>query len=405
MENLSIHSVVAGAIEHFRANGYTERSIAERKRILCKIADMHDSAGEAHFSQAIITEFVEQVDGRFGREEISRTYYNFLKKTVDCLTEYYSTGTMRLSQHFYVGVSDYYDKILSAIQEHTGWNRKSSHSIWSAAKTYFNWLVASGYEDLSRVTPDVVKQYLVDCASRLQGGSLDTIRCSIKKLCIYLFEQGLCPESCERLFSFAIPVPRRIMRVIPLEEIALTLNAIDRSTDIGKRDYAAILLAAVTGLRAIDIANLKLTDIDWINGEIRIIQTKTGNTLALPLTTEVGTAIRRYIETARPVCGLANVFLRSRSPMLGITNGILHAQFNMYRAKAGLKMRPFHDLRRTLGTNMVISETPITTVSQVLGHTELNSTRRYISLDTKHLGECALDFSDIDAEAYEGGEA
>jgi integrase len=405
MENLSIHSLASGASDYFRANGYTESSIAERERILRKIVGMHDSVGETYLNQAIVTEFIEETESRFRREDISQIYYRFLNKTIGYLVEYRSTGTMRLARQFITSVSDYYDNILAAILEYTGWNRKSSHSIWSAAKTYFNWLVAAGHEDLSRVTPDVVKLYLVDCASRLSGSSLDTIRRIIKKLCVYLFQQGLCPDSCERLFSFAIPTPRSIKRIIPQEEIALTLNTIDRNSDIGKRDYAAILLAVVTGLRATDIANLKLADIDWRNGEIKIIQSKTGNSLALPLTTDAGLAIRNYIENARQESNVENVFLRSRSPVTGITPAILYGQFNTYRVRAGLPKSSFHGLRRTLGTNMVISGTPITTVSQALGHAELNSTRRYISLDTKHLSECALGFSGIEPGTRKRGDA
>lgn len=395
MDKINIRALAAGTINYFQECGYTNRSVAERERILRKIVDMHDASGAAYFSQGIVTEFVSETEDRYRRGEISRIYYRFLNKTANYLVEFRSTGTLRLARQFISPVSDYYDEILSAILEYSGWNRKSSHSVWSVAKTYFKWLITQGYYDLSRVTVDVVKQYLVDCASRLSGSSLDTIRRAIKKICVYLFEQGVCTDPCERLFSFAVPIPKSIKSVIPQEEIALTLGVIDRDTNIGKRDYASILLAVVTGLRAVDISNLKLNDIDWRNGEIRINQSKTGKSLALPLTTDVGTAIQDYVLNGRPASELTNVFLRSRSPASGITHGILYGQFNTYRVKAGLPRRGFHGLRRTLGTNMVISGAPVTTVSQTLGHADLDSTRRYISLDSKHLKDCALDFSGI----------
>lgn len=83
---------------------------------------------------------------------------------------------------------------------------------------------------------------------------------------------------------------------------------IDRSTAMGKRDYAMIMTAAVTGIRSVDIINLTFDAIDWINGEIRIIQHKTGKTLALPLTTDVGEAIQDYILNGRPKSDLPFVF-------------------------------------------------------------------------------------------------
>ena len=71
MEDLSVHSLVSGAIDYFRANGYTESSVAERERILRKIVDMHDSVGEEHLNQAIITEPIEETESRFRRGDIS----------------------------------------------------------------------------------------------------------------------------------------------------------------------------------------------------------------------------------------------------------------------------------------------------------------------------------------------
>jgi site-specific recombinase XerD len=44
---------------------------------------------------------------------------------------------------------------------------------------------------------------------------------------------------------------------------------------------------------------------------------------------------------------------------------------------------------------MVVGGVPVTTVAQVLGDADMNSAKKYISLDSKHLKECALDFSGI----------
>lgn len=56
----------------------------------------------------------------------------------------------------------------------------------------------------------------------------------------------------------------------------------------------------------------------------------------------------------------------------------------------------FHSLRRAVGRNMVTSGVPVNTVNQVLGHTAMNSAKKYISLDSKNLKECALDFTGIE---------
>ncbi len=56
-----------------------------------------------------------------------------------------------------------------------------------------------------------------------------------------------------------------------------------------------IMLGTVLGLRACDITALKLSDIDWLHGEIKIIQSKTANPVVLPLTQDVGEALMDYI--------------------------------------------------------------------------------------------------------------
>ena len=72
-----------------------------------------------------------------------------------------------------------------------------------------------------------------------------------------------------------------------------------------------------------------------------------------------------------------------------------------YQQKAGIERRPFdgkgfHSLRRMLAKDMTVAGIPVTTTAQILGHSNLNTVKQYISLDTVHLKECALDFRGIE---------
>ena len=74
-----------------------------------------------------------------------------------------------------------------------------------------------------------------------------------------------------------------------------------------------------------------------------------------------------------------------------------------YCVKAGLNHKwGFHALRRSLATNMVTSGVSVITVAQELGQYSINSTRQYISLDSKNLTECALDFKGIEVQGGSG---
>lgn len=405
MNTTSIKELAVQVVDTFRQHGYTERSIEEKEWILSRIVKRHEKQGEETYQPVIITQFVRESEKRYEDSQIERTHYRFLVKTATYLTEFHDTGTIDFARRFVPKLPDYYENVLIGILANENWSAKAQRSVWPVAKAYFGWLHSEGYSDLSMVDESVMRKYLIDCSSRMVGSSLDTTKRMLKKLSAYLFEIGLGTGSYENLLSFSVPVARKIKRPIPHSEIAAALNMIDRRTSEGKRDYAMILLAAVTGLRAIDIANLTLGDIDWRNGEIKIIQSKTEETLALPLTADVGMAVRDYILNGRPESPHANVFLRAKAPFKGISTAILYGQFNGYRAKAGLPKCSFHGLRRTLGSNMVISGSPVTTVAQVLGHVDIDSTKQYISLDTVHLKECALDFTGIALKVRKPGGA
>ncbi len=95
----------------------------------------------------------------------------------------------------------------------------------------------------------------------------------------------------------------RMLPAVDPDDVNAVLGVLDMGTVTGRWDYAIILLGWVTGLRAVDIIRLKLRDIDWKNGEIRILLRKTSSPVILPLTAGVGTALQGYILNWEPACG------------------------------------------------------------------------------------------------------
>lgn len=76
----------------------------------------------------------------------------------------------------------------------------------------------------------------------------------------------------------------------------MILNAVDRASAVGKRDYAILLCIAVYGWRAGDIRNIRLEDIDWKNNKISFIQQKTKVPAEYPILPVVGNAIADYLK-------------------------------------------------------------------------------------------------------------
>ncbi|MDY3023017.1 MAG: tyrosine-type recombinase/integrase, partial [Oliverpabstia sp.] len=108
----------------------------------------------------------------------------------------------------------------------------------------------------------------------------------------------------------------RAKRIIPLlsdSEIQKITDAI-QSSAISNRDAAIVLFGLTTGIRAIDLINLRLSDIDWDNETISFKQSKTGNYVFLPLTVSLGNAIARYLSEERPDAGNDYLFVRTIAP-------------------------------------------------------------------------------------------
>ena len=358
----TIENLAAQTANLFLQNGYNHRSIHEKEVVMRKIILLHKQHGCDCYSPEIMALFLRDAERRYQRQEIGKIRFRFYQKTADYLTQLHENGL-----------------------------------------PYFKWLLQSGVTSLEQVTDEMIRKYLLDCSNRMTLNSVDTTKRVLKKLHRYLYEVEICKDSFSDTLSFTVPTEHRIKKPVPQEDIAAVLSIINRNTAIGKRDYAVIVLAAVTGLRSVDIINLPLTAIDWINGEIRITQSKTEKTLALPLTKDVGMAIQDYILNGRPDSDLPFVFLHGRAPYVKMGRTLPYQIFNGYRLKLGLPKCAFHGLRRAVGTNMVVAGIPVTTVSQVLGHSGIDPTKQYISLDSVHLKECALDLNGFMPEG--GGRA
>lgn len=159
------------------------------------------------------------------------------------------------------------------------------------------------------------------------------------------------------------------------------------------RDAAITLLALSTGLRACDIVELRLCNVDWRGQTISIVQRKTGNPLTAPLTELVVSRLADYVLHDRPQTDDDHVFLRRRAPhvRLGghaaihrVTVEVFHAA-GVAQVKAGTRL-----LRHNAASRMLRAATSLPTISAVLGHASEESTKQYLSVDDDRLLRCVL---------------
>lgn len=184
-----------------------------------------------------------------------------------------------------------------------------------------------------------------------------------------------------------------IPRAIPPDLVRRLLASINRHTAMGLRDYAILLLLARLGLRACEIAELELEDIDW-NGGSLCLQRKGGQRSTLPLPADVGAAIAAYLRHGRPRnSNCRRVFLRSRAPIRGFHDSVAISslvQHNLKRADIKAPTQGAHQFRHGLATDMLRHGASLTEIGEVLGHRSPETTKIYTKVDLDALRPLAL---------------
>jgi len=231
-------------------------------------------------------------------------------------------------------------------------------------------------------------------------GTVSQNICSMRIFLRFLLEIG----EIQIDFSEKMPIAHgRRQTLIPsvwtADEMKKLLAAIDRGSPKGKRDYAIILLACCLGMRCIDIKRLKISELHWEEKKIVFIQSKTKIPISFPLTQEIGWAVIDYLKYGRPKTDSPYLFVRHLAPFCPFSEGshlasIIKGYMRLAHIPKLGKKRGMHSLRHTLASVLFENDTSLSTISDILGHIDTNSTVVYLKIDTKKLKECALTFGD-----------
>lgn len=188
------------------------------------------------------------------------------------------------------------------------------------------------------------------------------------------------------------------------EEIITIETSICRSSPVGKRNYAILLLASRLGLRASDISNLVFSEIDWDTSKITLVMNKTGKLIELPLLPEVGNAIIDYLQFGRPKSQDQHVFLCSIPPytQMGISGVSTVVSKIISQSPINVDGRHHgpHSMRHSLAACMLRNGETIPTIAEVLGHKHTQTTMSYLKIDMKSLLECALPVPFVEESFY-----
>jgi len=365
-----------------------------------QIFKLHENKGITQLDEEIIAEYIRGIEQRLFNGEMSKRRYQFRIRHINRFLRFCETGEIdRAYTHkgSRYALTPKFEKVATAFLSSENFHPNTRNDMRWVTHKYFTWLTDKGHEDMSAVDVVLLQKFLLDCANTHPPNTMHNIRLYLKKLYVYLYSEGMSLATHNELLSFRTNRETKIFPTMPMSDVTKLLESIDRRTKVGKRSYAIMVLGAELGLRACDVASLKLGDIDWVNGEIKVIQSKTNKAVVLPLTQKVGEALHDYILNARPATKEVHMFLRLRKPHTPLKAAVTIGEVYRDCCKvAGLPVnKRFHSLRRSLATSMVTNGVAVTTVAQVLGDNKINSTKNYISLDTVHLKRCALSFEGI----------
>jgi integrase len=160
----------------------------------------------------------------------------------------------------------------------------------------------------------------------------------------------------------------------------------------------AILICALdTGMRQGEIFSLRWRDVDLesILVNIRAFHTKTMKERQVAITTRLALELER-LKTSAPHNSDGLVF--------GIIDNVKRS-FTAARNKAGLEDVRFHDLRHTAATRLVGAHIPLSEVGRVLGHTQANTTYRYVNANVETAKRAAAALDAFNAESTESAPA
>jgi len=182
--------------------------------------------------------------------------------------------------------------------------------------------------------------------------------------------------------------PSWLPKGLSRRDVSALLGSCDRRRAVGRRDYAILLLLARLGLRAGEVAALRLEDLDWRAGEL-LVRGKGPRLDRLPLPVDVGEAVAAYLTRGRPRAACREVFLSVAAPIGALGNMAISDVVRRSCRRAGIEPIGAHRLRHALAVDLVAAGAALPEIGQLLRHRSASATRIYARVDLELLRSVA----------------
>lgn len=243
-------------------------------------------------------------------------------------------------------------------------------------------------------TPERVAHYVVRKTRGHRAGSGQVAASAIRSFLRFLLQEGLI----RRDLAAAVPTFAHwrlaaLPETLQENEVTRLAHAADARTSLGRRDRAILLCMSELGLRASDVAELHLEDVDTAARVLRLRRRKERESVLVPMTQKLTEALGAYIGRGRPACTTRSVFVLHRAPRgkpltpIGIRDVV---QRLAVRVGLGHRVRGTHILRHSVASRMLGAGASLKQIADLFGHQSIDTTMIYTKVDLGALTQVAL---------------
>ncbi|MDY0219449.1 MAG: tyrosine-type recombinase/integrase [Candidatus Cloacimonas acidaminovorans] len=408
MQPKTIAEGIAAIIKYCREIR-TDCTIRRYEKTCDIIHAYYEKSGQTYYNVGINNEIRDHYYGEVkSSATIGYQNHGYLFRILGMLDDYYNGHPFRDKYPF---VSRYKHQLQPVCQQFADEFKESLTVrkntvpvIYSIARDFFYYVQQLELSDMNSICHKTFYEFMMQ-EYQDHKGCMNNVIYVLRLICVFLKGKEF-QKVPENLLPFSLPPSRKkIYPAFNTDDMENILSQPDKTTPSGKRDYAVLILASFTGMRAIDIANLKLADLNWKEMEIYFIQHKTGNGLSLPLESKAALAVSDYILNGRPESSSPYVFLTESKPFRKLNDKSSVANIlNKHAKRAGIETSPhdgksFHAFRRNMGIWLLDTSSNPELISQILGHQSQDVLKRYLPLSVSKLSMCALDFDAIEVQS------
>ena len=387
--------------------GYTEGTMKFYRRRWQSLLQFAQEQGEIYYSEQLGIDFVEEhfhVLEKDSKRHLSQPETQELR-VIRVIGDFqlHQTVLRRYYKHRNILTNQIFINIRDRFRQYcieSDYSKVTVDHYSKQSTRFMDYLSSQGINSCKKICLPLINDYI----KTLAGYSHKTVEqniCSLRAFFRFLLEV----EEVQTDFAAQMPMVQarkqtRIPSVWTKDELKKLIDAIDRGSPKGKRDYAIILLVCCLGIRCTDIKNLKIENFRWAEKKLIFNQSKTAETLSLPLTSETGWAVIEYLKYGRPKIDSPYLFLKHMAPFGPFSEAnhlsqLIKRYMELAHIPTLKKRRGMHSLRHTLASRLLENDTPLATISDILGHVSIESTAVYLKVDIKKLKECALAFEEV----------